>query len=130
MTEADWKTIKNNWYHQFCIEKLEVDGYTITLHVEPNKNRLEKVVYVNGFVKGKWFVKPEDHPESRFYQSWRKRFYTSKFRKQMESIWGKRAAAKQFDWNKVVYIKQTHWTSFSAFRKHYEKNFKSIELIS
>ncbi|MCF8327163.1 MAG: hypothetical protein K9I29_02630 [Bacteroidales bacterium] len=130
MKEEDWYKIQKNWWNQFHYVKLQVDGYTITMHLMQNKNKLQKLLFVDGVIEGKWFISPDKHPESKFYQSRAWRFYTSKFRKDMEAIWGKRAAAKRFDWGRVYYTKKMHRTSFTAFRKHYEKNFKSIELIS
>ncbi len=52
---------------EYVTINLMCDGYRVSLQDSLVKRKLRTQLYVNGSFKGKWFVHPDEHPESKFY---------------------------------------------------------------
>lgn len=48
--------------------RLVCDGYKVSLQDSLVKRKVRTQLYVNGSIKGAWFVHPEQHPEIKFYR--------------------------------------------------------------
>ena len=124
LTPEQWKTVENLSTCQFSRAKLIIDGYEVSLCLEPlskYKNVIE--VYVNGKIEHKKLF--EDCEERRrFYcpviknllpvkspKSWKK--------KEWEAERKKHECTSYFPW----------WTNFAALRRHLIKNNQNIEFM-
>ena len=48
--------------------KLMCDGYTISLQERLDKRRLRVYLFINGEMKGRWFIEESQCPETKFYR--------------------------------------------------------------
>lgn len=128
MTGAEWKKVNECLQYVLCSgAKLKIDGYEVYLclrQISQFKNAI--VVYVNGVFKGEWLAKDCEE---------RRRFFPCKKKCPIKNSdfknWGIRSK-KQIQSYKDEYSYNEYssaWTSFTALKKHFEANNKSIELI-
>lgn len=55
MTKEDWKNVERQLAVTYGHIKLKIDGYEVTVNVEPRKNlKVVLAVYVNGEIQTKW----------------------------------------------------------------------------
>lgn len=128
MTKEEWKRVEDKLSGLFGSVELLVDGYTVSLQRQMvGKNRLGIMSFVNGHYKGAW---KEGDPEFKYLRVITRAFYSSKFLKDLEKIYGKRQwklEKNRFD-KKCTYHSPV-WFSVSGIRKQYEKTFKNIKLV-
>lgn len=98
----------------FSSVNLMCDGYKISLQEQLVKRQLRVGLYVNGSIKGKWFVDPEDHAEIKFY---RQRFMYIK-----KSPRSKKKEA-------IEVMRSPHFASIGQALRHLNKVCDSVELI-
>lgn len=67
MTDEQWKQVESRLSRPFGSVKMQIDGYKITVVVEPLKGmKLVLMVYVDGYFRGKWLTEDCDI-RRRFY---------------------------------------------------------------
>lgn len=52
----------------FSSTRLMCDGYTISLQEQLDKRRLRVYLFINGEMKGRWFIEESQCPETKFYR--------------------------------------------------------------
>lgn len=129
LTKEQWDEIEKQLSGTFGYVKLMVDGYNVSLSIEPIKKlRLAICIYVNGFIN---FKGDEEHLEiQRRFWSVRKRFvYSAKYRKYAKRQ--SRATRKMLgsDENQTIEQHLPWFNSFKTLKAHLIKNNESIELI-
>ena len=111
----------------FSSAKLLADGrYQLSLMEYRWKNKVVVQLYVNGNLKGAWFLcKPgeEPAPELKYYYSKEGYVYGKNMRKVL-------AAMKSKDADKKKPQYQTYFSSFSQARRHLESVCETLELIT
>ena len=61
MTDEQWKQVESRLSRPFGSVKMQIDGYKITVVVEPLKGmKLVLMVYVDGYFRGKWLTEDCD----------------------------------------------------------------------
>jgi hypothetical protein len=135
LTKEEWRRVEETLSGIYGLVRLKVDGHEVTLsRTLIDKNRLGVSVYVDGFIKGIWIGPKNDHPEQR-YLCPRDRFKFSKkirdFEKKTIKKLGKRRAKEMgiSDPDEKVRFYSHRFPSGAAVRRHYQKTFKSIELV-
>lgn len=129
MTAEEWKKAEEELKCLFNPVKLTCDGYKVTIilvRTDQFKNAL--AVYVNGEIKGKWYM--EDCEERRrFFQSRSQ----SAFNKKQKDIYKKirKSTRKEIgiDIEKKFTYYTPYWKSFKALKSHLIKNNTNIELV-
>lgn len=72
----------------YALARFVIDGYKVHVNHSFVKNKLEKIFYINGWHKGKWYDKDLEE-NKRFAYSHERYMYNAKFRKSMKSFQGK-----------------------------------------
>lgn len=124
MNAADWAKVEASMESPYGIISLLCDGFLLTLQSGLHKKRIETCVYVNGVMKGSYFV--DDCEERR------------RFMRPVKHLRWKQKTLKGFSKKtlKSLNIDPTeHWISYSCFwgsfrslKAHLIKNNVSIEL--
>lgn len=124
MTKDDWKTAEKQATELFGHVDLMIDGYKITLRLEPyNSYRNVIMVYINGYFRGNTLFDDCDE-RRRFYREVSRSLLPSKPPKGIpRKYWDKRRSERTY---KSYY---PFWTNFTELRRHFVKNNSSIELI-
>ncbi|MDL2294675.1 hypothetical protein LJC60_08650, partial [Ruminococcaceae bacterium OttesenSCG-928-D13] len=117
MTKAEWEKVEQALSNFFTTVTLDVDGYKVQLRlarITTYRNALE--IFVNGFFKGEWLIN-DCEERRRFLPRKVKHLYTAsqveKLRKELKV--SKKSIEKH---NPSFDYYSTHWTSFSALKKH------------
>lgn len=97
---------------------LDCDGFRLSISETRSKNKIEVIVYVNGFLKGEW-ISNDCEERRRFYQKKKKQMHSQKKIKQWKRLFGK--TLEQY-----AYYYLPFWTSFKAFKAHLINNNKEI----
>ena len=80
MTDEQWKQVESRLSRPFGSVKMQIDGYKITVVVEPLKGmKLVLMVYVDGYFRGKWLTEDCDI-RRRFYYCSKRSLLTTKER--------------------------------------------------
>ncbi|MEG1275636.1 MAG: hypothetical protein RSD27_08095 [Ruthenibacterium sp.] len=127
MTQQDWKIAEGKIKADYDGCKLLVDGYHVTLHMEPMdayKNII--VVYVDGKCNMKWCL--EDCEERRRFCCAHKRSLI-KTKKQREALKGLSKKSQEAVRERASYYAYLPWwSSFAPLKRHLIANNASIEL--
>lgn len=118
--------------NQMSVIKLNCDGFEVSLSLERVQNfKLAIGLYVNGFMKGSWIIRPDDYHESKFLPIRTKSKYSPKIKQQIIKIWGKRRAYKEYpDLDEKIEYKGSHFSSARSALNHLNKVSESIELLT
>ncbi|MEJ6520618.1 hypothetical protein PQI64_12745 [Shewanella bicestrii] len=99
ITKEQWQQIEDELSGSFISVKFNYKGHEIGVTRErKNESTTLLVVYIDGEIKGKWFTRPEDSPKV-LPEVWCKRSsarYQPKFIADIEKIYGKRRAKKEY----------------------------------
>lgn len=99
ITKEQWQQIEAELSGHFVSVKFNYQGHKIGVTRErKNESTTLLVVYINGEILGKWFTCPEDSPKI-LPEVWCKRSrsrYEPKFIADIEKIYGKRRAKKEY----------------------------------
>lgn len=134
MKREDWKVVEDKLRWPGASVHLRVDGKDVTLQVGTDKMKMVIQVFVDGWFRGEWLNVEKPCPEQaymlrgeRFIFSKKGRDGAAKFAKRF----GMREAQKYFGNTdrKFLYFSPI-FPSVRAVRLHYEKTFKSIELVT
>jgi hypothetical protein len=111
---------------------LMCDGHEVSLKLERVQNfKLAVGVYVDGWMKGVWLLRPEEHPESKFFPNKAKSIYSPKRKQEIIKAFGKRRAYKEFpNLDGKIESKGTHFSTPQAALNHLIKVSESIELLT
>lgn len=131
MTDEQWGIVDERLQAQFCTVTLKCDDYKVELRlVQISQFKLAITVYVNGWLKGEWFKTDNLSDEARRFFPTR---YINYYSGEQKKIWkkmGKRLRKEHnININERYEYKGFHWTSFTALKRHFIANNKSIELI-
>ena len=84
MTDEQWKQMESRLSRPFGSVKMQIDGYEITVVVEPLKGmKLVLMVYVDGYFRGKWLTEDCDI-RKRFYYCSKRSLLTAKEKKRLQ----------------------------------------------
>lgn len=130
LSKLDKEFVLKELNSQLSIVHLKCDGYSIFLNLERFKMKLVIGIYINGSLKGDWFSKPEDYPESKFLPIKRRALYSTKVKNQIIKCLGKRRAAKEYpELNEMKEYKFPYFSSANAAITHLQNICESIEII-
>lgn len=130
MKKEDWDFVDKALSGTFGSIDLRVDGAVVTFQRKiTRKNQLGIVTYVNGWFKGIWLDLKAGHPETQHLRLCSRLLHSAKSRDLMKQLSKKRLKEMKFDPDARIHYVSFCWHSVSSIRKHYEKTFKSIELV-
>lgn len=130
MKKEDWAYVEEVLSGLYGSVDLKVDGAVITLQRRLiKKNQLGILTYVNGWIKGIWTDIEAGHPETQYLRPVSKLIYNAKERATLKKASKKTLKSLVIDPDARHNYVSLYWHSVSSIRKHYEKTFKSIELI-
>lgn len=131
LTKEEWSKAAEALKSLFGIVNLKIDGYDVSLalvRVSTYKNAI--AIYVNGVFKTEW-LSGDCEERRRFVCRKERSLMTAKekanFRKlskRTQKEWSERY--NNFKYEQYI----SHWTSFSALKKHLMANNENIELVS
>lgn len=130
MKKEDWEKAKSRLRAPLGRVDLLCDGYSVTLVNECiSMFRNGIAVYVNGEIRGSWFV--QDCEERRRFIPQKE---TSLMSRKQIAAYNKmpkkdRGLLKKFR-EKTFTAYQTHWTNWQALVKHFEANNAGIRLVT
>lgn len=125
MTKEQWETAERILQLPYCSIKLQADGYTLTLQIEPDKMQLYIVVYVDGEIRGKWITE-DCEIRRKFFQKHKHSILT---RKEQEKLKRERKAFREAVLsNSVYYTYSPYWSSFRSLKRHLCQNCTDITL--
>lgn len=135
MKIEDWKKVEDGMLtHPLANPRLNVDGRTVRLHNVRDKQRIVIAVYVDGWIKGEWLNPKKPCPEQAYMRKCEKNLFKKKEREEYAKFakqFGKREAKKYLpDMTRTYVFFTPYFPSVRAIRLQYEKNFKSIELVT
>lgn len=134
MTEANWKEVEKAFSGMYGIVTLLVDGREITFKRGlVGKSTLGTGVFVDGQLKGEWAGAKNDHTEQRYLYPKEIYVYTAKSRAAMKKLSPRLRkmygySLGQEDKKEINYT--PFWPSAASVKRHYSKEFASIELIA
>lgn len=130
MKKEDWAYVEEVLSGVYRSIKLRVDGAVVTFQrTLVRKNQIGICTYVDGWFKGIWLNPADNHPETQYLRPYSRLMYSAKTRNSMKALSKKRLKEMELDPNARHSYVSFYWHSVSSIRKHYEKTFKSIELI-
>lgn len=100
LTNSQWDEIEVQLSDSFGVVKLTLHGRVITLEKRfVAENQLAVVVFIDGVIKASTGIELSKRYDPFVAKVWRKRSqscYSQKHIKEIEKLWGKREAKKQF----------------------------------
>ena len=130
MTNEDWKHIENKLSYVGSQIHLEIDGYSITLMVEPYKKLQNCIaVYVNGKIKKDW-VFQDCEIRRRFYQKHTKCLVKIDRKKLEKASKDVKKMVEEYRKEHTYEYFEPYWMTFNKMKRHFIKNNVSIELIN
>lgn len=129
MTAEEWTRTQKALDSLFGHVKLQMDGFTVTIHLErTRKYGLAMVVYVDGKID--WTLLDKDCEERRrFYCRKTKSLLTAKgkanLKKQSKKFQKEFAEKHQLEYEYWA----PFWKSFRSMKSHFIKNNQSIEVV-
>ena len=126
MTEEQWKQVESRLSRPFGRVKMQIDGYEITVVVEPFKSlKMGLMVYVDGQFKGKWLTEDCDI-RRRFYYCSKRSLLNAKQKKQLQRE--KKAIREEIQKEMEYMTFSPYFGSFRTLKSHFIKNNQSIAL--
>ena len=126
-----WQQLEEQLSGIFGTAKILADGYEVTFYKRLSKGeRLVVETYVNGQIKGEWFMRGENgttkYPESRFFRPRKSRAYPVKQYGKLKRIFGKKQADNMVELKTVMF--DPTWNSPKTLISHLKKHFPDLEL--
>jgi hypothetical protein len=127
LTKQQWDELEAK-YSLYSPIKLRCDGHIIDLFMSIYKNRVMHQLYINGWFKGEWFNREQNHPESKYLyeKTITIRTHSDKELRAVKRTCGA-AFAKKFE-PKKVNIYQSYYPSFTAFKRRMNAVCENIEI--
>lgn len=127
MTKEEWKKVEDALAGLFGSVEMQVDGHRIKfVKTQVGKTRLEIMTYVDGWYRGEW---KEADPEYRYLRQVTRNLFPPKIRKGYLKLGRKFLKEHNIDVDIKFNYATPLWNNFVLIRRHYEKNFTSIELV-
>lgn len=130
MNKEEWAQVEKALSGLVGQVKLLVDGRTVTFQRYCHKNRLAIGTWIDGTFKGAWCSTKEPVPESRYFRPVAKFAWPADARRKMKSISKKDLKKMGWDPAEKYHGFSPSWPNATAIRRHYQKTFASIELLS
>lgn len=129
LSTQDWKDIEEKLKSFYSPVTLMCDNFEITLVLERiSIYRNAIAVYVNGEIRGKWFL--EDCEERRrFYRASERSLLSKKERDNFKKLLRTKKEKKEYEERMKFTTYSSHWTSFRSLKKHLIDNNEVIELV-
>lgn len=129
MTPEQWKELEQTLSSSYGFAKLKIDGYNITLNVEPYKGLRSCIaVYVDGKMKMENITNDSDI-RRRFYCKHTKQLFKIDKKKAARMTKAEKKALDELRKETVYEHYEPWWTSFRSMKSHFIKNNASIELL-
>lgn len=118
--------------HLFTNVQLLCDGHKIDLSMRRvSKMKLGIVLYIDGFFKGEWIYKPEEHRQSKFFPDRYKSVFNPTVKKKLTKLYGVKKVYKEYpDLDKKVHYKDPYFNTAKSAIDHLIKVSESIELLT
>ena len=124
MTKEQWKAVEQKvLLYPYTIAKLQADGHVLSLSMQRHKMRLVIVVYVDGKIDFNW-LNEDCEIRQKFFQLRKRSLLTRKDRERLKRE--KKSIREEITAQATYYSYSPYWTSFTALRRHLEKNCESI----
>lgn len=124
MTKEQWKAVEQKvLLYPYTIAKLQADGHVLSLSMQRQKMRLVIVVYVDGKIDFNW-LNEDCEIRQKFFQLRKRSLLTRKDRERLKRE--KKSIREEITAQATYYSYSPYWTSFTALRRHLEKNCESI----
>jgi hypothetical protein len=134
MTREDWKAVEDKLRWPGASARLRVDGRAVTLQVGRDKMKMVIMVFVDGFLRGAWLDAKMPCPEQAFMCRRERYLWDKKARDAVAKYakrYGKLEARRVYgDMDKKFVCFSSFFPSVPKVRAHYEKTFKSIEVVT
>lgn len=109
--------------------KLQCDTFLITVEVRRiAKLKFSPIAFVDGTIDYDWVI-TDCEQRRRFMRPTYRYLYTPTRRKELEKIFGKRRAAKQFDLDKKITYYGFDWPSVKSMVRHFCAANESVAVI-
>ena len=129
MTKEDWEKVEAALSGMYGRAVLMVDGREITFSRGLiKKNQLGVVTYIGGELKGSWLF-GDDCPERSYLRPSSKYLRSPKQREQARKLGKKLLKELDIDPDEKYHRVTPFWNNAQQIRRHYQKTFKSIELV-
>ncbi|MCM1008309.1 MAG: hypothetical protein NC485_10335 [Ruminococcus flavefaciens] len=127
MTKEDWQYVEQKLADPYGYIKLKIDGYDVTVNVEPEKNlKYVLSVYIDGKIKMDWLTQ-DCEIRQKFYHKHTKSILTAKEKKKLSR---ERKAVREEVQKRMQYdYYLPYWTSFRSMKSHFIKNNTVIEIL-
>lgn len=129
LTKTQQQELANQLDQLYTTTYLRCDEYFIQASMQRvAKNKLAIGVYVNGYIKGKWWNGEDEEPK-RFWRAVVTKKFKPSFIKEMEKIIGKRECKKR-GYHETVTHYTPDWLRPMPFIRQLLKQNKHVEVIS
>lgn len=129
MTPEQWKELEQTLSSSYGFAKLKIDGYNITLNVEPYKGLRSCIaVYVDGEIKTENIIKDCDI-RRRFYCKHTKQIVRIDKKMTAKMTKAEKKVVEEFEKENYYEHYEPWWTFFRSMKSHFIKNNASIELL-
>ncbi|WP_027714920.1 hypothetical protein [Desulfuromonas sp. TF] len=132
MTKEDWEKVEKALSGTYGRAKLKVDGREVTFaRGLIDKNRLGIGTYVDGKLRGEWIGSKNEHPEQRYLRPAFKFTHKPKTRATLNKMSKRqrKELGEYWDPDHKYHYFSFWWNNVTEIRRHYQKTFKSIELL-
>lgn len=124
MTKEQWAAVEQKILnHPYTSVKIRADGHVLSVIMLQNKMRLLIVVYVDGKLDYNWLLE-DCEIRRKFFQQRKRSLLTRKDRERLKRE--KKSIREEITAQATYYSYSPYWTSFTALRRHLEKNCESI----
>ena len=124
MTKEQWKAVEHKVLcYPYTSVKIRADGHVLSVIMLQNKMRLLIVVYVDGKLDYNWLLE-DCEIRRKFFQQRKRSLLTRKDRERLKRE--KKSIREEITAQATYYSYSPYWTSFTALRRHLEKNCESI----
>jgi len=124
-----WQEIKDALKDLGGSVTLLADGHELALRKVHNGKKIYVVVYVDGYLKGKWTTVEDQkpvHPEARFWRPMKSALYKKKDYPKLKKIFGKAEADRKVTPRVVAFMPD--FGTEGAAVTHLKKHFPDLEI--
>lgn len=128
LTRAQWDAVKDHLSNPYAKLNIEADGHTLCITTVVNGNKLSRVVYIDGWLKGEYST--EGHPFNKFYYPKKIQYPSNaKIKKAKEGV--SKKFIKQHPnlfTHSIKYFHMPFYSSVSAIKKRLEATCTIISI--
>ena len=131
MTKENWAKVEKALSGLVGEVVLLADGRKVTFQRGPGgKNRLIIATYIDGAFRGEWCNPKKETPETRYMRPVAKFVWAAESRRRMKKMSKRKLKQLGYDPDEKIHYFHPLWPNATAIRRHYQKTFSSIELVS